>query len=160
MRAVYQPLAGRPRAVDATIRTEVDPDDGGRHQGPNRLGDRPLRSKQIDGPFGVRYTTGGDRMAWGNPVIGVRNPIAPPLVIQRDAVWGGVHRLPSWERPTKGRPVTCTGEYRRWCSITSLVRRQATGETPRFTGTITMRYLRTTKLGRLRAEARIDRTEV
>ena len=33
------------------------------------------------------------------------------------------------------------------------------GETPRFTGTITMRYLRTTKLGRLHAEAHIDRTE-
>jgi acyl-coenzyme A thioesterase PaaI-like protein len=32
-------------------------------------------------------------------------------------------------------------------------------ENPRFTGTITMRYLRTTRLGRLHAEARIDRTE-
>jgi hypothetical protein len=29
----------------------------------------------------------------------------------------------------------------------------------RFTGTITMRYLRTTKLGWLHAEARIDRSE-
>jgi acyl-coenzyme A thioesterase PaaI-like protein len=32
-------------------------------------------------------------------------------------------------------------------------------EDPRFTGTITLRYLRTTRLGRLHAEARIDRTE-
>ena len=30
---------------------------------------------------------------------------------------------------------------------------------PRFTGTITMRYLRTTRLGRLHAEARIARTD-
>lgn len=33
------------------------------------------------------------------------------------------------------------------------------GETPKFTGTITMRYLRPTRLGRLQAEARVDRTE-
>jgi acyl-coenzyme A thioesterase PaaI-like protein len=32
-------------------------------------------------------------------------------------------------------------------------------DTPRFTGTITLRYLRTTRLGNLHAEARIDRIE-
>ena len=35
----------------------------------------------------------------------------------------------------------------------------ANAENPRFTGTITMRYLRTTRLGRLHAEARITRTD-
>src|SRR5689334_24402799 len=33
------------------------------------------------------------------------------------------------------------------------------GIKPRFTGTITVRYLRTTRLGRLHAQARIDRVE-
>ena len=32
-------------------------------------------------------------------------------------------------------------------------------EKPRLTGTITLRYVRTTRLGNLHAEARIDRTE-
>ena len=35
----------------------------------------------------------------------------------------------------------------------------ANAENPRSTGTITMRYLRTTQLGRLHAEARIVRTD-
>jgi acyl-coenzyme A thioesterase PaaI-like protein len=35
----------------------------------------------------------------------------------------------------------------------------ASAASPRFTGTITLRYLRTTRLGRLHAEARITRTD-
>ena len=35
----------------------------------------------------------------------------------------------------------------------------ANSESPRFTGTITLRYLRPTRLGRLHAEARITRTD-
>jgi len=35
----------------------------------------------------------------------------------------------------------------------------ANSENPRFTGTITLRYLRPTRLGRLHAEARITRTD-
>jgi acyl-coenzyme A thioesterase PaaI-like protein len=35
----------------------------------------------------------------------------------------------------------------------------STPEQPRLTGTITLRYVRTTRLGNLHVEARIDRTE-
>jgi hypothetical protein len=86
MRAVYQPLAESVRElVDATIRTEVDADTVAAVRAEIDAATARLRSRQANGPFGVRYTTGGDRMAWGNPVIGIRNPIAPPLEIRRDA---------------------------------------------------------------------------
>ena len=42
-----------------------------------------LRTEQVDGSFGVRFSTDGDQMPWGNVVIGVRNPIAPPLVVEQ-----------------------------------------------------------------------------
>jgi hypothetical protein len=78
MRDVYRPLAESVRdLVDATIRTEVDADEVVAVTAQIDALTARLRARQIDGAFGVRYTTGGDRMAWGNPVIGVRNPIAP-----------------------------------------------------------------------------------
>ena len=86
MRALYQPLAESVRElVDATIRTEVDAETVAAAKAEIDAATARLRSQQIDGAFGVRYTSGGDRMPWGNPVIGIRNPIAPPLVIKRDS---------------------------------------------------------------------------
>jgi acyl-coenzyme A thioesterase PaaI-like protein len=58
----------------------------------------------------------------------------------------------------KGRPATYTEESPRWCSTTSLAPRKQSGEA-RLTGTITLRYLRLTRLGELHAEARITRTD-
>ncbi len=159
MRDVYQPLAESVRElVDATIRTEVDADEVAAIKAEIDAATARLRAKQIDGAFGVRYTTGGDRMAWGNPVIGVRNPIAPPLVINRDESGGAFtdfHLGAAYEGP----PGHVHG------GISALVLDHVLGEAasdtekPHFTGTITMRYLRTTRLGWLHAEARIDRTD-
>lgn len=157
MRAVHQPLADSVRdLVDATIRTEVDADEIAAVKAEVDALTARLREKQIDGAFGVRYTTGGDRMAWGNPVVGIRNPFAPPLVIERDAA-GGAYTDFVMGAPYEGPPGHLHG------GISALVLDHVLGEaasdgiTPRFTGTITMRYLRTTRLGRLHAQARIDR---
>ncbi len=159
IRGVYQPLAESVRdLIDATIRTEVDADEVAAIKAQIDAATARLRAKQIDGAFGVRYTTGGDRMAWGNPVVGIRNPIAPPLVINRDET-GGAYTDFVMGAPYEGPPGHVHG------GISALVLDHVLGETasdgitPRFTGTITMRYLRTTKLGRLHAEAHIDRTE-
>jgi acyl-coenzyme A thioesterase PaaI-like protein len=159
LRAVYQPLAESVRElVDATIRTEVDVETVAAVKAQIDAATARLRAEQIDGAFGVRYTTGGDRMAWGNPVIGIRNPIAPPLVIERDptgVTFTDFHLGAAYEGP----PGHVHG------GIAALVLDHVLGEAaadvgePRFTGTITMRYLRTTRLGRLHAEARIDRTD-
>jgi acyl-coenzyme A thioesterase PaaI-like protein len=106
----------------------------------------------------VRYTSGGDRMPWGNPVIGIRNPIAPPLVIERDAsgrVFTDFHLGAAYEGP----PGHVHGGVAALVLDHVLGEAASNAEDPRFTGTITLRYLRTTRLGRLHAEARIDRTE-
>lgn len=159
MQAVYQPLAESVRElVDATIRTEADAAEVAAIKAQIDAATARLRAKQIDGAFGVRYTTAGSRMAWGNPVIGIRNPIAPPLVIRRDEA-GGTYTDFVMGAPYEGPPGYVHG------GISALVLDHLLGEaasdgiTPRFTGTITMRYLRMTRLGRLHAEARIDRTE-
>jgi acyl-coenzyme A thioesterase PaaI-like protein len=159
MRAVYQPLTESVRElIDATIRTEADADTVAAIKAEIDAATARLRSKQIDGPFGVRYTTGGDRMAWGNPVIGIRNPIAPPLKIQRDAdgrVFTDFHLGAAYEGP----PGHVHGGVAALVLDHVLGEVAANAENPRFTGTITMRYLRTTRLGRLHAEARITRTD-
>jgi acyl-coenzyme A thioesterase PaaI-like protein len=159
MRAVYQPLAESVRdLLDATIRTEVDADEVAAIKAEIDAATARLRAKQIDGAFGVRYTTGGDRMAWGNPVVGIRNPIAPPLEINRDET-GAIYADFVVGAPYEGPPGHVHG------GISALVLDHVLGEAasdgimPRFTGTITLRYLRTTRLGRLHAEARIDRTD-
>ena len=73
LRTVYQPLADSVRElVDATIRTEVDAAEVASIKAEIDAATARLRAQQIDGPFGVQYTTGGERMSWGNPVIGIR----------------------------------------------------------------------------------------
>jgi acyl-coenzyme A thioesterase PaaI-like protein len=159
MRSVYQPLADSVRElIDATIRTEVDADEVAAIRADIDAATARLRAKQIDGAFGVRYTTGGARMAWGNPVVGIRNPIAPPLVIHRDEA-GGAYTDFVMEAPYEGPPGHVHGGMSALVLDHVLGEAASDGVTPRFTGTITMRYLRTTRLGRLHAEARIDRTE-
>ena len=159
MRAVYEPLAESVRElVDASIRTEVDAETVAAVKAQIDAATAHLRARQTDGPFGVRLTTGGDSMAWGNPVIGIRNPIAPPLVIRHDAD-GGVFTDFHLGAAYEGPPGHVHG------GVAALVLDHVLGEvaansaTPRFTGTITLRYLRTTRLGPLHAEARITRTE-
>jgi acyl-coenzyme A thioesterase PaaI-like protein len=159
MRAVYQPLAESVRElIDATIRTEVDADTVADVKAEIDAATARLRSQQCDGPFGVRYTTGGDRMAWGNPVIGIRNPIAPPLKIHRDVdgrVFTDFHVGAAYEGP----PGHVHGGVAALVLDHVLGEMAADAENPRFTGTITLRYLRPTRLGRLHAEARITRTD-
>ena len=159
MRAVYQPLAESVRELlDATIRTEVDADEVAAAKAEIDALTARLRAKQIDGAFGVRYSTAGDRMAWGNPVVGIRNPIAPPLVIKRDDA-GGAFTDFSMGAPYEGPPGHVHGGMSALVLDHVLGEAASDGITPRFTGTITLRYLRTTQLGRLHAEAHIDRTE-
>ena len=52
-------------------------------------------------------------MPWGNPVIGIRNPIAPPLKVKHDPT-GGVFTDFYLGAAYEGPPATCTGESARW----------------------------------------------
>src|SRR5271169_2903048 len=85
LRRTYKPLTQSVRElIDATIRTEVDAATVADVTAQIDAATARLRSTQLPGPFGVRYTHEGNGMAWGNPVIGTRNPIAPPLVLNYD----------------------------------------------------------------------------
>jgi acyl-coenzyme A thioesterase PaaI-like protein len=159
MRAIYEPLTQSVRdLIDATIRTEVDAASVAEAKAEIDAATARLRARQLDGSFGVRYGSDGDQMPWGNAVIGVRNPTAPPVVVHRaqdGSVFTDFHLGAAYEGP----PGHVHG------GVAALILDHVLGEAassaarPRLTGTITLRYLRTTRLGPLRVEARIDRTE-
>ncbi len=107
----------------------------------------------------VRLAVGKRPVVWGNPVTGFRNAIAPPLVMheESDGLWWTEFEL---GEAYQGPPGWVHG------GVLALVLDQLLGEAasdgltkPLFTGTITLRYLRGTPLGKLRAEAAIERTD-
>jgi acyl-coenzyme A thioesterase PaaI-like protein len=160
LRRIYEPLTQSVRElIDATIRTEVDAATVADATAQIDAATARLRSRQLPGPFGVRYTFDGGGMAWGNPVIGVRNPIAPPLVLNYDdsgRVWTDFHLGAAYEGP----PGHVHG------GVCALVLDHVLGEAasggltrPAFTGTISCRYLRATRLGALHTEATIERID-
>ena len=159
LRETYEPLTQSVRdLVDATIRTEVDADVVADAKAAIDAATARLRARQLDGAFGVRFGVDGDQMPWGNAVIGMRNPIAPPLVIHKDSTgraFTQFHLGAAYEGP----PGHVHGGVAALILDHILGEAASSAERPRLTGTITLRYLRTTRLGPLRAEARIDRTE-
>lgn len=107
----------------------------------------------------ARLAVGQRPVVWGNPVTGFRNAVAPPLVMHEepDGLWWSEFEL---GEAYQGPPGWVHG------GVLALVLDQLLGEAasdgltkPLFTGTITLRYLRGTPLGKLRAEAAIERTD-
>ncbi|MBV9515056.1 MAG: PaaI family thioesterase [Mycobacteriaceae bacterium] len=160
LRRIYEPLTQSVRElIDAAIRTEVDATTVAEVTAQIEVATARLRSNQMPGPFGVRFTFDAGGMAWGNPVIGVRNPIAPPVVLDCDdsgKVSADFHLGAAYEGP----PGHVHG------GVCALILDHVLGEAasggltrPAFTGTITCRYLRATRLGALHTEATIERVE-
>ncbi|MGH3557810.1 MAG: PaaI family thioesterase [Mycobacterium sp.] len=159
LRATYEPLTRSVRElIDATIRTEVDTETVAAAKAEIDLATARLRSKQLDGTFGVRYLASGEQMAWGNVVIGTRNPIAPPLLINHDAsgkAWCDFDLGAAYEGP----PGHVHGGVAALVLDHVLGEAASDGMNPRLTGTITLRYVRATRLGRLHAEATTTRVD-
>lgn len=157
--ALYRPLAQSVRElVDAVIRTEVDDDEILAARKEVEAITERLRTRQADGPYGVRFNGEGRGRAWGNTVVGLRNAVAPPLKIEHDETgraWSDFHLGAAYEGP----PGLVHG------GVSALLLDQMLGEAagaggkPGMTGTLTLRYRRGTPLGDLRAEAHIDRVE-
>ncbi|MGH3645327.1 MAG: PaaI family thioesterase [Mycobacterium sp.] len=159
LRGIYEPLTESVRElIDATIRTEMDADAVAAAKAEIDAATARLRNRQLDGPFGVRFGSDGDQMPWGNVVIGLRNPVAPPLSIQKDddgGVFSDFHLGAAYEGP----PGHVHGGVAALILDHILGDAASSSDKPRLTGTITMRYRRITPLGDLHAEARIVRTE-
>jgi acyl-coenzyme A thioesterase PaaI-like protein len=161
LRQIYEPLTKSVRAlVDATIRTEMDEATVSEATAKIDAITARLRQKQLPGPYGVRYTYEGNGMPWGNPVVGVRNPIAPPVTLDFDhdagKAWANFHLGAAYEGP----PGHVHG------GVCALILDHVLGEVasggltrPAFTGTISCRYLRATRLGDLHAEATVERID-
>jgi acyl-coenzyme A thioesterase PaaI-like protein len=158
LRGIYEPLTESVRAlIDATIRTEVGAEAVAAAKAEIDAATARLRSEQLDGPYGIRFTTDGDQMPWGNVVIGVRNPVAPPLVVEQSesGVFADFHLGAAYEGPpghVHGGVAALVLDHVLGAAATS-------ADKPRLTGTITLHYLRVTRLGQLHAEARITRRD-
>ena len=159
LRATYEPLTQSVRElIDATIRTEVDAESVAEAKAAIDAATARLRSNQLDGSFGIRFGSDGDQMPWGNAVIGIRNPTAPPIDVEEapdGSLFADFHLGAAYEGP----PGHVHGGIAALILDHVLGAAASSAAMPRLTGTITMRYLRTTPLGPLRVEARIDRTE-
>jgi acyl-coenzyme A thioesterase PaaI-like protein len=156
--ARYAPLAEAVRElVDATIRTEVDDDVV--DQVRSTVEDVTKLLRQRTRPFGVSYRVDGRPLPLGNAAIGVCNPIAPPIVVRHDGhgrCWSEFVLGSAYEGP----PSLVHG------GVSALILDHMLGEAAseglskaRFTGTITVKYLRGSPLGPLRCDAWIDRAE-
>jgi acyl-coenzyme A thioesterase PaaI-like protein len=159
LRSVYEPLAQSVRRlIDFSIRSEADAETVAEAKALiDDAADR-LSPSLVPGSFGVRQLASGEVTAWGNVVIGIRNPVAPPLVIHHNAD-GSVSTEFTLGAPYEGPPGHVHG------GVCAMVLDHVLGATahrpgnPAYTGTLTMRYLRGTLLGPLTAHAHIDRVE-
>jgi hypothetical protein len=103
LESVYRPLTESVRRlIDATIRTQVDAAMLAAVTKKIDCATEELSATLIPGSFGVRPTRDGHPMAWGNVVIGLRNPIAPPLSVNYRAdglVWSEFNLGAPYEGP-------------------------------------------------------------
>jgi len=160
LRALHGPLTDAIRElIDAGIRTSVDEATVLKAQTAIEEVTATLRVTQQDVMTTLRHSGTGRPLAWANPAVGLRNAIAPPMGIQHEddgTCWAEFELGIAYEGP----PGLVHG------GICALVLDHILGEAasdgltkPKFTGTITLRYLRGTPLGRLRAEAFVERIE-
>lgn len=158
---LYRPLAEAVRGLaDASIRSTVDDEEIRAVTAEVEALTARLRREQIPGPYGVRFGAGGRGRSWGNAVVGLRNPVAPPLKIEHHEsangeVWSDFHLGAAYEGP----PTLVHG------GVSAMILDQLLGESagaggrPGMTGTLTLRYRQATPLGDLRAEGWIDRVD-
>jgi acyl-coenzyme A thioesterase PaaI-like protein len=157
--SVYRPLADSVRRlIDATIRSQVDAATLVAAKEKIDCATAELSTTLMPGSFGVRQTSEGQSIAWGNVMIGLRNPVAPPLAITHGAD-GLVSSNLTLGAAYEGPPGHVHG------GVCAMVLDHVLGAAahlpgkPAYTGTLSVRYLRGTPLGPLRAEARVDRVE-
>ena len=159
-RELYGPLTDALRKlIGAGIHTEVDEDTVRQAQSAIEAATELLERSQRSVTSTLRHEDTGRPLAWANPAIGLRNAIAPPMVIHHEddgQCWSEFSLSGAYEGP----PGWVHG------GISALVLDHILGEAasegltrPKFTGTITLKYLRGTPLGPLRAEAFIERID-
>jgi acyl-coenzyme A thioesterase PaaI-like protein len=160
LETVYGPLAESVRRlVDLSIRTTADPATVAAAKLKIDAAADELNSSVQPGPFGVQHRPDGSTFAWGNAVIGLRNPVALPLVVHQEpdgSVWSEFVLGAPYEGPAghvHGGVCSLILDHVLGAAASQPHRRT-------YTGTLILRYLRKTELGRpLRAEAHVERVD-
>jgi acyl-coenzyme A thioesterase PaaI-like protein len=117
-----------------------------------------LRTEEIPGSFGVSLSSSGHVRGHGNAVVGLRNPVAPPLVIEKSAdgrAWSSFELGALYEGP----PGMVHGGVAALVLDQLLGEAAAAGGSPGMTGTLNLRYEQNTPLGACSGEAWVDRVE-
>ncbi len=159
-RELYGPLTDALRKlIGAGIHTEVDEDTVRQARSAIEAATEMLERRQRSVTSTLRHEGTGRPLAGANPAVGLRNAIAPPMIIHHEddgRAWSEFSLSGAYEGP----PGWVHG------GICALVLDHILGEAasdgltkPKFTGTITLKYLRGTPLGPLRAEAFIERID-
>lgn len=158
--AIYGPLAQSVRElIDAALRTEMDGDVVTRATEEIRGLTATLQEKQMPGSFGVRWSASGTKRDWGNAVLGLRNAVAPPVVLNVEPD-GRVVADFSLGAAYEGPAGLTHGGVTALILDNVLGAAAEAGGSPGMTGTLTIRYRRPTPLGEmLHAEAKTDRVE-
>ncbi|MGV0646073.1 PaaI family thioesterase [Mycolicibacterium sp. XJ879] len=159
LRSLYGPLAeSLRRLISAGVHTDVDENTVRDAQSAIEAATEMLERKQRSATTLMDESTGRP-LPLANPAVGLHNAIAPPMEIHHEddgRCWSEFNLGIAYEGP----PGWVHG------GICALVLDHILGEAatdalvkPKFTGSITLRYLRGTPLGPVRAEAYVDRVE-
>lgn len=161
LRRRYDPLTDSIRElIDAALHTAAADDDVQQAKAGIDSAAAALRRNRREGSLGMTLTPDGASVPWGNLGNGLRNPLAPPLVVEYDGPTRA-HIDVELGAAYEGPPGHLHGGY---CALVldhllGEVASRGSIETMAATGTISLRYQRPTRLGRLRAEAEIERVE-
>jgi acyl-coenzyme A thioesterase PaaI-like protein len=158
--SIYGPLAESVRRlIDVSIRSEADADVVAAAKAKIDAATDELSAVARPVSFGIRQGPDDQGVAWGNVVIGLRNPVAPPLTMHHEpdgSVWTEFTLGAAFEGPD--------GHVHG--GVCALILDHVLGATahqpgrPAVTGTLTIRYRRGTRLGRpLRAHAHVDQID-
>ncbi|GAA3512819.1 PaaI family thioesterase [Aeromicrobium panaciterrae] len=154
--ALYGELTHDIRGVlDVAIRTRVEESRVAQARQLIQQATQILAEDAPPEPAGIHYNADGRSWNWGNAVVGVRNAIAPPVVLSwsdDDLVSSDVDLGVAYEGP----PGCVHG------GVSSLLLDHLMGETASnrhtqliVTGTLTLRYVHPLPLGRVHMEGRI-----
>ena len=156
---VYGALTAATRAlIAATMSTEVDHDEIEAVTADLEVLTARLTKRSDPRPLGVQVSEDGSFRNHGNAVVGLRNPMAVPLHIDRypdGKALAAFHLGPLYEGP----PGLVHGGVSALILDQMLGEAAAAGGSPGMTGRLTMTYRRPTPLGDLSAEAWIDRVD-
>lgn len=158
-RSAYEPLTDAlRRLIEVGIHTAVDEATAREALHHLTAATQLLEREQRSERTTLRHADTGQSVAWANPAVGLRNAIAPPMVIVHEpdgSCWSEFTLGPAYEGP----PGWVHG------GICALLLDHILGEVaseglslPKFTGTISVKYLRGTRLGPVRAEAFVERS--